>query len=162
MIVLWSQMVTRINKVLPSLRRGLPSLGRVFPDGARSKESTCQCRRLKGCGFNPWVRKIPWSRKWHLTPVFLPGKFQRSLATVHGITKNQTWLSTHTHTHTHTFGENFPSSWGIESKKRVLGKHADTQGTWPHINRLIFSLCFHAAMCHPCCGEKLESSEYWQ
>ena len=43
------------------------------------KESTCQCR---GCGFDPWVRKIPWGRKWQSTPVFLPGKShrQRSLA----------------------------------------------------------------------------------
>ena len=24
--------------------------------------------------FNPWVRKIPWKRKWQPTPVFLPGK----------------------------------------------------------------------------------------
>ena len=33
-------------------------------------------------GFNPWVRKISWRRKWQLTPVFLPGEFhgQRSLA----------------------------------------------------------------------------------
>ena len=31
------------------------------------KESTCQCRRL---GFNPWVRKIHWRRKWQPTPVF--------------------------------------------------------------------------------------------
>ena len=33
-------------------------------------------------GFHPWVRKIPWRRKWQPTPVFLPGKFQghRSLA----------------------------------------------------------------------------------
>jgi len=32
--------------------------------------------------FHPWVRKIPWSRKWQPPPVFLPGKFcgQRSLA----------------------------------------------------------------------------------
>ena len=32
-------------------------------------------------GFDPWVGKIPWSRKWQPTPVFLPGKFhgQRSL-----------------------------------------------------------------------------------
>ena len=32
-------------------------------------------------GFDPWVRKILWSRKWQPTPVFLPGKFhgQRSL-----------------------------------------------------------------------------------
>ena len=25
--------------------------------------------------FNPWVRKIPWRRKWQLAPVCLPGKF---------------------------------------------------------------------------------------
>ena len=43
------------------------------------KESACQCRRLR---IDPWVRKIPWSRKWQPTPVFLPGKLhgQRSLA----------------------------------------------------------------------------------
>ena len=31
--------------------------------------------------FDPWVRKIPWRRKWQPTP-FLPGKShgQRSLA----------------------------------------------------------------------------------
>ena len=28
----------------------------------------------KRCRFDPWVRKMPWMRKWHLTPVFLPGK----------------------------------------------------------------------------------------
>ena len=43
-----------------------------------SREPTCQCRRH---GFNPWVRKIPWRRKWQPTPVFLPGEShaQRSL-----------------------------------------------------------------------------------
>ena len=47
-----------------------------FPGG---KEPVCQCKR---CGFESWVRKIPWRRKWQSTPVFLPGKFygQRSLA----------------------------------------------------------------------------------
>ena len=50
-----------------------------FPGGSVTKESACQCRR---CGFNPWVGKIPWRRKWQSTPVFLSGKFhgQRSLA----------------------------------------------------------------------------------
>ena len=54
-----------------------------FPGGSvskKKKKSACQCRRL---GFDPWVRKIPWTRKWQSTPVFLPGKFheheQRSL-----------------------------------------------------------------------------------
>ena len=27
--------------------------------------------------FDPWVKKIPWSRKWQTTPIFLPGKFHR-------------------------------------------------------------------------------------
>ena len=33
-------------------------------------------------GFDPWVGKMPWSRKWQPTPVLLPGKSQgqRSLA----------------------------------------------------------------------------------
>ena len=47
-------------------------------------------------GFDPWVKKIPWRRKWQLTPVFLPGEFhgQRNLAgIVHSITKSQTQLS---------------------------------------------------------------------
>ena len=25
-------------------------------------------------GFDPWVRKIPWRRKWQPTPLFLPGE----------------------------------------------------------------------------------------
>ena len=31
-----------------------------FPGGAGDKEPTCQCRRYKRHGFNPWVRKILW------------------------------------------------------------------------------------------------------
>ena len=32
--------------------------------------------------FDPWVKKMPWRRKWQPTPVFLPGKShgQKSLA----------------------------------------------------------------------------------
>ena len=34
------------------------------------------------CGFDPWVRKIPWRRAWQSTLGFLPGKSKehRSLA----------------------------------------------------------------------------------
>ena len=46
--------------------------GRSFPGGASGKESTCQGRRHKRHGFNPWVGKIPWRRAWQPTPVFLP------------------------------------------------------------------------------------------
>ena len=51
-----------------------------FPDGSVVKNvhlpmkvvpmSTCQWRH----GFHPWVRKIPWRRKWQPTPGFLPEK----------------------------------------------------------------------------------------
>ena len=53
-----------------------------LPRLCTDKEFTCQCRRLRRHGFNPWVGKIPWSRKWQPTPIFLPGKFhgQRRLA----------------------------------------------------------------------------------
>ena len=53
----------------------------LFPGDSSGKEFTCQCRRLRRCGFNPWVRKIPQRRKWQSTPVCLCGKSheQRSL-----------------------------------------------------------------------------------
>ena len=53
-----------------------------FPCGAGGKESAWQSRRHKRRGFDPWVRKIPGSRKWQPAPVFLPEKpyGQRSLA----------------------------------------------------------------------------------
>ena len=46
----------------------------ITSGGASGKESACQCRRYKRLMFNSWVWKIPWSRKWQLTPVFSPGK----------------------------------------------------------------------------------------
>ena len=54
----------------------------AFPGGASGKEPACQCRRLKRCGFDPWVGKSPGRRAWQPTPVSLPGESrgQRSLA----------------------------------------------------------------------------------
>ena len=45
-----------------------------FLSGTSGKEPACQCRRCKRHRFDPWVGKIPYSRKWQSTPVFLPGK----------------------------------------------------------------------------------------
>ena len=42
-----------------------------LPKWLSGKEFTCQSRRPR---FDPWVGKIPWSRKWQPTSVFLPGK----------------------------------------------------------------------------------------
>ena len=58
------------------------------------RESTCQCRRH---GFDPWVGKIPWRRKWQPTLVFLPGKYheQRKPGGLQSmeLKKSWTWLS---------------------------------------------------------------------
>ena len=79
---------------------------RGFPGGASDNKSVCQCGRHKRCGFNPWAGKIPWSRKWQPTPVFLPGKFhgQRSLvgSSPWGHRVGHNWATWHTHTHKST------------------------------------------------------------
>ena len=53
--------------------------GKPLPWWLRRKSVSLQCRRP---GFNSWVRKIPWRRKWQPTLVFLLGEShgQRSLA----------------------------------------------------------------------------------
>ena len=53
-----------------------------FPGGASGKEPTCQCRRHGSPSFDPWIRKIPWTRAWQPTPVVFPGECheQKSLA----------------------------------------------------------------------------------
>jgi len=67
----------------------------------KKKKSACQCRRHR---FNPWVRKILWSRKWQPissnngNPILqyscLENPMDRGVrqATVHGVTKSQTQL----------------------------------------------------------------------
>ena len=78
------------------------------------QESTCQCRRLE---FHPWVRKIPWRRKWKLTPVFLPGKShgQRSLAGY--------------------------SPWGGERVEHNLATNRQNTELWPAGPGLLLALC---------------------
>ena len=88
-----------------------------FPGGASGEESTCQGRRFRRRGFNPWVRKMPWHRRWQPTSAFLSGKFhgQRRLVsyTVHRIAKSWTQLSTHTCklTEPHLGEESLLSQW---------------------------------------------------
>ena len=48
----------------------LPRKG--FPGGSDDKESACNSRRP---GLDPWVRKIPWRRKWQSTSESQPEEF---------------------------------------------------------------------------------------
>ena len=70
-----------------------------------------QRTRLRKHGFDPWVGKIHWRRKWQPTPLFLPGKSQgqRNLVchSPWGHKELDMWeLDTHVRTHarTHTCG----------------------------------------------------------
>ena len=58
-----------------------------------------QCRRCRTHGLNPWIRKIPWRRKWQHTLVFLPGKShgQIILSMSHKELDITELLSTYTH-----------------------------------------------------------------
>ena len=60
-----------------SLTSGHPLSYLGIPGGSDGKVSVHNVQTR----FNPWVRKIPWRRKWQPTPVFLPGEIhgQRSL-----------------------------------------------------------------------------------
>ena len=41
-----------------------------FSGGSVVKNLLANAGDAGGVGFNPWVRKIPWSRKWQPPPVF--------------------------------------------------------------------------------------------
>ena len=71
--------------------KGIVTYG--VPGWLGGKESSCQCRRYRRLGFDPWVGKIPWSRKWQPTPVFLPERShgQRSLAGYGPWGHNKSW-----------------------------------------------------------------------
>jgi len=58
--------------VLGNILLSVENMG--LPQWLRGKELTCQYRRHRRYGFDPWVGKIPWKRKGQLTPVFLPGE----------------------------------------------------------------------------------------
>ena len=70
-------LVTSLILVIHDNATHLRSTHHVFhvspkgPLGLRRLSVCLHCRRP---GFDPWVGKIPWRRKWHPTPVLLPGK----------------------------------------------------------------------------------------
>ena len=62
-----------------------------LPRWLSGKESAYQHRRW---GYNSWVGKIPWRRKWQPTPVFLPGEISW--------TEEPPWAAVHRVAHAHT------------------------------------------------------------
>ena len=73
-IFLWSPSQRGVHLYDIKTFRGRCGLSAGFPGPGSVIKNLClqeTCRRHE---FNSWVRKIPWSRKWQLTIVFLPGK----------------------------------------------------------------------------------------
>ena len=79
-----------------SILIGNERLPRLYSD----KNSACQYRRHKRRGFDSWVGKIPWKRKWHSTPA-LPGESrgQRSLTCYSPWGHKESDTTEHTRTH---------------------------------------------------------------
>ena len=92
-----------------------------LPRWLNGEKSACHCRRY---GFDPWVGKIPWRRKWEIPWTEEPGGLQsmgsqrvgHDLATKQYVIYILYWcvlyvykyvnikyMHTHTHTHTHIF-----------------------------------------------------------
>ena len=101
-----------VNKVhFSSSRSSQPRLFTTAPSRVprwrSGKTSAGQCRSYKIPGFDSWVGKIPWSRKWQPTLQYscLENSMDRGAwrATVHGITESDSTEHTHTHTHIHIF-----------------------------------------------------------
>ena len=105
-----------------------------FPGGTSGEEPVCQGRRCKRLRFDPWVGKIPWRRKWHLSPVFLPEKShgQRSLVGYIPGGCKERGITEHTRTHT------------ITSKS----PHSEARRYPGQKNTLVCQEMFRVAPCH--------------
>ena len=97
-----------------------------LPWWLRWKSICLQCGRP---GFHPWVRRIPWRRKWHPTPVLLPGEFHgwRSLVGYSPWSCKELDTTERLHLHFQLSRSNilrFSTSWA------PLGLNTGMAGTW--------------------------------
>ena len=98
--------------------------GMRLPQWLRIKEFTCQCRRP---GINPWVRKIPWRRKWQPIPVLLLGKShgQKNLVgySPWGCTESYMMYSIYLHIHKY-----LAIGWALKGPPRAERDRIPAQG----------------------------------
>ena len=95
----------------------LPSHTLDFPGGSDGKASAYNAGRP---GFNPWVGKVSWRRKWQSTPIFTTGKFhteepgrlQFMGSWVYSPRVRYDW-ATNTHTHLIIPTQHLVFSWAI-------------------------------------------------
>ena len=56
-------------------------------------------QEMQGRGFNPWVGKVSWRRKWPPTLVLLPERQVAWWATVHGVGNKELDMAEQLSTH---------------------------------------------------------------
>ena len=115
-----------------------------FPGGSVVKNLPA----MQETGFDSWVGKIPWRRKWQSTPVFLPGKShrQRNLVsyspwslkesdTTEGLKHTYKWLSDQ-HTHAYISVAKELPGW-LSSKEPACDAEdtGDVMGSIPGLGR---------------------------
>ena len=113
------------------------------------KKSICRCRQCGRCRrslFHLWVGNIPWSRKWHPTPVFLLGQShgQRSLSGYSPLN--------HRESDTLNMNENFfsPLSPPVTGEEEVKTMDSSLIPLFPHILHLVHQqLCLHKRIWNP-------------
>ena len=118
-----------------------------FPGGPSGKESACQCRRPKRWGFDPWVRKIVLGggngNPLQSSCLGNPMDGEAWWATVHGVAKSQTRLSTQHNLLVHPKGNQAwvftggidaeaetPILWPPDAKSWIIGKDPDAGKDW--------------------------------
>ena len=95
-----------------------------------------QRRKCKRWGFDPWVGKIPWTRKWQLIPIFVPAEShgQRSM------TSHSPWDCRVGHSWAHTLKTNEIVSANLYShnmwKLQFLHIFANNWHCFPQFNHL--------------------------
>ena len=107
-------------------------VGTGLPRWLSDKESACQCRRHRRCGFSPWIRKIPLEEKMathsSILAQIIPPTEESGRLQVRGVAKSQTQLST---AHTHATAPNWWYSghsilthrWFLETCDPVPAEH---------------------------------------
>ena len=100
--LLWGTWSRTSQALLWSLLQGQPSWTQVLDSVASQvalvvKNPPADAGDRKSWGSNPWVRKVPWRRKWLPTAVLLPGEWIPRTgawrAMVHRVSKSWTQLS---------------------------------------------------------------------
>ena len=108
-----------------TVRTGLPCC-------LSGKEFACQSRRHKRWRLDPWVEKIPWRKKRHPTPVFLPGKShgQRSLVGYSPVGCKKLDMTEREHTHRAIRKP-------LKQKGQQLRTHGVTSVNWAPVSSLL-------------------------